>query len=351
MGCITDLLLLPVATGMALTLCLLALKRCKPKAKYIILLRIDQKTCIKCIYTAGLEPLIANNTEVKALDSEQGIQPLQTDLAHLHNILGQSSKEDILCIMSVTSCFAPREPDDAIEIGKIARSSGLFHVVNNAYGLQCAKTTDMLNKANSLDLVDVVVQSTDKNFLVPVGGSLIFSANKWMVKEISESYPGRASSNCVIDMFITLTSLGRDGLRTLMKTRKRNFELLKAELEKLASEIGEHVVVNKRNKISMALTLHTLGDKAKDFGAWLFNCGVMGARVVTRDCEPKSIVNTKLENFGGHVDGEYAAFPYITVAAAIGCSEQEIADFIVVFKKTYCDIKKKPEKAIESKIS
>ena len=45
-------LLLPVATGMALTLVLLTLKS-QRSGKYVLMPRIDQKTCIKCIYAAG----------------------------------------------------------------------------------------------------------------------------------------------------------------------------------------------------------------------------------------------------------------------------------------------------------
>ena len=46
-------LLLPVATGMSLVMTLLTLKQTRPGAKYIIWPRIDQKSCFKCILTAG----------------------------------------------------------------------------------------------------------------------------------------------------------------------------------------------------------------------------------------------------------------------------------------------------------
>lgn len=344
-GCIGDALLLPFATGMALTLCFLTLKNRKPAAKYVVLLRIDQKTCIKCIYTAGLIPIVIENTTNKPEDGVEGvISPLETDIAHLKKTLESYDQSEILCVMSVTSCFAPREPDDVIAIGQIARAHGLFHVANNAYGLQCQKTIDMLNKANNANLLDAVVQSTDKNFMVPVGGSLIYSSDSQLTKEISENYPGRASANCVIDMFITLVKMGRRGLLELLRTRKRNFELLKNELGLLAVELDEKVVQNSRNKISIAFTIGNIKSKAKDFGAWLFNCGVMGARVVTRDDKPKSIGDTKLKNFGGHTDSNYEGFPYITIAAAIGGTEEEIKDFIKVFRKTYKDMLKRLEK-------
>lgn len=343
-GCIGDALLLPFATGMALTICFLTFKLKKPSAKYVVLLRIDQKTCIKCIYTAGLIPIIVEN-KVKTPKEENGIGPLETDMDDLAKILDTYNKDEILCIMSITSCFAPREPDDVVAIGKIARENNLYHIVNNAYGIQCHKTVDMLNKANKCKLIDAVIQSTDKNFMVPVGGSLIYASDKTIITEISENYPGRASANCVIDMFITLTSMGKRGIQDLLKARKNNYELLKTELHTFAAEIGEKVVSNSRNKISLAFTITTLGTHAKDFGAWLFNCGVMGARVVTKDDKYKSVVDTKLKNFGGHIETDYAAFPYITIAAAIGGSREEITDFIKIFRKTYFDMKKKLHKA------
>jgi len=38
--------------------------------------------------------------------------------------------------------------------------------------------------------VDVFVQSLDKNFQVPVGGSIIAGFDKTLVQDISKSYPG-----------------------------------------------------------------------------------------------------------------------------------------------------------------
>ena len=58
---IDDLAILPLATGMAITLSLLTLKKEKPNAKFVVWPRIDQKTCLKCIFTAGLQPIVVEN--------------------------------------------------------------------------------------------------------------------------------------------------------------------------------------------------------------------------------------------------------------------------------------------------
>ena len=45
--------LIPVATGMAMTLVLLTIRQMRPTARYVIWPRIDQKSCFKSIITAG----------------------------------------------------------------------------------------------------------------------------------------------------------------------------------------------------------------------------------------------------------------------------------------------------------
>jgi len=45
--------MVPMATGMSLMLCMLTLKQDRPGAKFVLWSRIDQKSCFKCIITAG----------------------------------------------------------------------------------------------------------------------------------------------------------------------------------------------------------------------------------------------------------------------------------------------------------
>ena len=52
--------------------------------------------------------------------------------------------------------------------------------------------------------LDVLIASTDKNFMVPVGGSIVYSPKKKdIVDSINKFYPGRASSAPIIDLFVT----------------------------------------------------------------------------------------------------------------------------------------------------
>ncbi len=69
----------------------------------------------------------------------------------------------------------------------------------------------MINQGHAFGSIDLVVQSTDKNFLVPVGGSIVFGYEKEIVQKVSQLYPGRGSAAPIIDLFITLLSMGSVG--------------------------------------------------------------------------------------------------------------------------------------------
>ena len=47
------------------------------------------------------------------------------------------------------------------------------------------------DRASRVGRVDVFVQSTDKNFMVPVGGSIIAGFDKTIIQEIGKMYPGK----------------------------------------------------------------------------------------------------------------------------------------------------------------
>lgn len=122
-------------------------------------------------------------------------------------------EKNILCVLSTTSCFAARTPDKLLEIGNLCKKYNIFHVINNAYGLQCSKIAFSINQATKHSRVDLIVSSTDKNFMVPIGGALIYSQNAELIKNISNLYPGRANASPIVDLFITLLSMGKNGLK------------------------------------------------------------------------------------------------------------------------------------------
>lgn len=179
-----DCFLVPMATGMSLNLCLLALRRQKTNAKYVLWSRIDQKSCFKSITTAGLMPIIVDNVR------KEGHHGLTTNLEKFEELLKSHDNEDVLCIMSTTSCFAPRNCDSVIQLAELAKRYNVAHVINNAYGLQSTYICHQIEQAQRTGRVDVFVQSTDKNLLVPVGGAIIAGFNSNIIQSIAQTYIG-----------------------------------------------------------------------------------------------------------------------------------------------------------------
>merc|ERR1712241_74000 len=108
-----------------------------------------------------------------------------TDLNALEKAI-QEERNNIVAIISTTSCFAPRIPDPVDLIAKMSSIHDIPHVINHAYGLQCLKTNKLIARACVVGRVDAIVCSTDKNFLVPVGGAIILSPHKQIIEQISK---------------------------------------------------------------------------------------------------------------------------------------------------------------------
>ena len=53
MQSVASCFVVPMATGMALVLCMSAVRLQRPGAKYVLWPRIDQKSCFKSMITAG----------------------------------------------------------------------------------------------------------------------------------------------------------------------------------------------------------------------------------------------------------------------------------------------------------
>ena len=76
------------------------------------------------------------------------------------------------------------------EISVLCSERNIAHVVNNAYGVQASKCMHLIQEATRVGRIDAFVQSTDKNFLVPVGGAIVASSNADFVKKVAQTYPG-----------------------------------------------------------------------------------------------------------------------------------------------------------------
>lgn len=209
-------LVLPLATGMALTTALLALRGLRPPTarcvgvcecrglegrlsvldmlpkpctcpprmptrrlpsaacipailrRYVLWPRIDQKTCLKCVQAAGYEPVVVP----LRLQGDQ----LCTDVEALEAEVARLGPDAVACVLTTTSCFAPRAADDVVAgaggdlhasnacegrgaacfsqlaegcdahppllaaaaVAKLCQRAGIAHIINNAYGVQSA---------------------------------------------------------------------------------------------------------------------------------------------------------------------------------------------------------------------
>lgn len=312
-------ILLPMATGMSIMLCLLALKSYRMEAKYVLWSRIDQKSCFKCILTANLTPIV--------IDPIKNEDELETNVAEFENQIHKLGATNIVAIVTTTSCFAPRGCDDVENIAALSKKHNIPHIINNAYGLQSTFLTHQIEQATRTGNVDLFVQSTDKNLLVPVGGAIVAGTNKKLVDDVSKRYAGRGSSSQTLDVFMTLLSLGREGYMRLVQERKDLFVYLRQKLRNLSTRHNEKILLTKRNPISVAMSLENF-DKAKVsmIGSMLFTRGVSGCRVITTT-DTKSIDGIKFQGWGSHISHSNNT-PYITAAAGLGITKSDIDNFI-----------------------
>eukprot|EP00584_Thalassiosira_punctigera_P002978 CAMPEP_0172535666 /NCGR_PEP_ID=MMETSP1067-20121228/7569_1 /TAXON_ID=265564 ORGANISM="Thalassiosira punctigera, Strain Tpunct2005C2" /NCGR_SAMPLE_ID=MMETSP1067 /ASSEMBLY_ACC=CAM_ASM_000444 /LENGTH=547 /DNA_ID=CAMNT_0013320607 /DNA_START=37 /DNA_END=1677 /DNA_ORIENTATION=- len=370
--------LLPVCTGMSMALVLSGLRdrarkmdatipengddgsSIKPERNIVLWSRIDQKSCYKAVLSAGLKCIVLPTKVCPETDE------VSTDLESLKEALDRYGNS-ILAVLTTTSCFCPRVPDEVDKVAKMIRAwnlgrdgAGVSHVINHAYGLQCQATNKLLNRACTIGRVDAIICSTDKNFLVPVGGALIMSPNSKVIESISKNYPGRASASPMIDLFITLLSMGLGGYKGILEERKRLTGLFRRRLEEVANVFGERILICPRNTISFGITLDNLVaslDEANDeseerqrkgrnreitqFGSMLFTRCISGTRVVPPD-ETKAISGHTFRGFGSSHEGYPRA--YMTAACAVGMGEDELNEFFVRLEKSWNDYRSKREK-------
>ncbi|CAM9137758.1 unnamed protein product, partial [Ascophyllum nodosum] len=349
-------LVLPMATGMSLALAFSALRASKPGARFIVWPRIDQKSCLKAMVTAGFTPIVVDNV----LEGDAVV----TDLKGVRDAVERCGTENVLCVVTTTSCFAPRLPDKVDEVARICAARGVGHIVNNAYGVQCSRTCRLINRAMAVGRVDAIVQSTDKNFMVPVGGTVVCGPDSGFIEQAREQgyyYAGRASAAPCLDLFITLLSMGEEGWRRLLADREALVEPFRRRLRQVAEDNGERLLESGGNTISFAITLDTLvrekagadGKRSAEghqdgahaeaipssaslLGSMLFTRCVSGTRVVARG-QRKSVAGVDFEGYGASVSN----YPrdYLTAACAIGLSTAELDEFLRRLDKTIQKVK------------
>jgi len=318
---IEDAIVVSLCTGMSLSLCLGALRPDWSNSNLInkrtvLVPRIDHKSILKALDLIGVKKKVI---EGKVINDAVRV-PIED--------IKENLDEYCFAIVSITSFFPPREHDDLKEISKFAKENDLVHIIINAYGVQSPEWMKLIRSAIDAGRVDAVIQSTDKNFLTPVGGAVIASPNRDKIKKISQAYAGRASSTPVVNFLISMLSLGISGYQQLIEEQQQNRRLLEDKLKEFAAKIGEKVL-DVFNPVAVAISLTKLKkEQLFALGGALYNMRVTGPRVY----------DLAQSTFGPCCDN-YSK-PYIVMNAAIGANTKDILMAVERLDKAYQQIVK-----------
>lgn len=294
-------IVLPVATGMSLALCFASIHarhvEADPASPWkkpdIVATRVDHKSPLKGITLAGFTARITRSV----LDGDKVVVPVDA----VHEMITPGTA----AVMSTTAFFPPRAPDDVKGIAKLCEDLDIPHVVNNSYGVQSEQYLKLLRGAMDAGRVDLIVQSTDKNFLTPVGGAVICSNNEDRISEVSQCYAGRASAQPLVQFIASVLAMGTSGYKDLMASQVRQRAYLEDRVGELAAKAGQRLL-EIGNPIAVAMTLEGL---EKNIGGDLYNLRVTGPRVLFPG------------DFGSCID-TYPR-PYITLNAGIGARDED----------------------------
>lgn len=319
---IKEAIVTPLCTGMSLSLTLGALR---PKIddtntnmkNTVLVPQIDHKAVLKAIDLMGLKTKIVKG-KIYGDAVKIPIEDIESSL-----------DDDCFAIVSLTSFFPPREHDNIKDISKLAQDKGLNHIIINAYGVQSPEWMKLIRAAIDAGRVDAIIQSTDKNFLTPVGGALIASPIKESIDKISQAYAGRASATPVVNFLISMLSLGISGYQKLIEEQQQNRKFLEEKLSEVAKKINERIL-EVHNPVAVALTLESLkAEQLYALGGALYNLRVTGPRVYNPKEKP---FGTCCENY---------PTPYIVMNAAIGSKINDITSAVERFEKAYKQITQK----------
>jgi O-phospho-L-seryl-tRNASec:L-selenocysteinyl-tRNA synthase len=269
----------PIATGMTLALALCAARNLT-NGKEVVYPQIDHKTPLKAIHLSGLREkiiegrLCGDAVNVSAQEVEKAVN------------------ENTAAILTTTTFFSPREPDKIKDIAKIAEKKNVPHIINNAFGVQSREIMKLLRGAIDAGRVDAIIQSTDKNFLTPVGGAIVASPNEEFLDAVSGNYAGRATAAPIAQFVAAILSIGLEGYEKLRNQQEENRKFLESALKDIAERHSQRIL-NVYNPISVAMTLD--GRNAKKIGRALYTARVYGARALEKNdfgvCCPHYISN------------------------------------------------------------
>ncbi|MFW9918753.1 MAG: O-phosphoseryl-tRNA(Sec) selenium transferase [Candidatus Thorarchaeota archaeon] len=288
-------MVLPLSTGMSLGLVASTLRK-KYGISKIISPRIDHISPERGVSLVGLEfestPTLLNGDAV------------EVDLDVLESKIQQ---EVNIGILATTTFFPPRVSDPVKEIAKLCQAHDVPLIVNNAYGVQSLDIMQSLQRAIDAGRVDMIVQSGDKNFLTPVGSSILVSPSEDIVEATAESYAGRATAAPLVQTLASLLSLGLERYVDLRFQQMECRKLLDEKLIEISEAVGQRVL-DTSNPIAAAMTLD--GIDVASLGGKLYNRRVTGPRAIAAG------------EYGSCIDNYPSS--YIVMNAAIGATKSDI---------------------------
>jgi len=297
-------LVTPVSTGMSIALVLGAIRR-ELGIKSVLYPRIDHASPKRGIALAGLEEI-----QIPTIIEDDTVRLDMTDFEK--RIIGTKSSS----VLATTTFFPPRESDPVKSIARLCSEHDIPFVINNAYGVQSQDIMKEVRAAIDAGRVDAVIQSSDKNFLTPVCGSIVVSPDPKIIEWTSDTYAGRASAAPVIQTLAALLALGHERYKELQREQVENLHLLRNNLQEIAGKLNQRVL-DVQNPVACAITLDNLD--IHEIGARLYNARVTGPRAI------------KSGEYGSSVDN----YPhsYIVMNAAIGARKVDIETATAKFYK------------------
>ena len=311
-----EAIVVPLSTGMSLALCLGGLKPDWNNDNFankrsVLLPRLDHKSILKALDLIGARTKIVNGM----IFGDAVRVPIED--------IKKNYDSSCFAVISFSSFFPPREHDDIKEISKFAKEKDLVHIVINAYGIQSLDWMSLIRSAIDAGRVDAIIQSTDKNFLTPVGGAVIAAPDKGTIEKVSQAYAGRASATPVVNFLISMLSLGINGYQKLIEKQISNRKLLETKLNEIARSLNERVL-DTFNPVAVAISLNNLKkDQLLALGGMLYNLRVTGPRVY----------NPEITSFGTCCDN-YPT-PYIVMNSAIGAESKDVISAVEKFEIAY----------------
>jgi O-phospho-L-seryl-tRNASec:L-selenocysteinyl-tRNA synthase len=288
----------PLATGMSIALALAAAKDASgAEQNAVVFPRVDHDSPLKAIGLVNLSPRIV-----------EGITCGDAVRIPIEGVAGAIDKHCV-AILSTTTFFPPREADSIVEIARIASEKNVFHIINNAYGVQSREIMRGIQSAINAGRVDAIIQSTDKNFMTPVGGAIIASPDEEFMDRIASRYAGRASASPIYQFLASILSIGIEGYETLRDSQESNRRLLENLLGKTADLFGERLL-KVRSPIACAMTITEANPSL--LGGILYSLRLSGPRVI-----PQGSRGSCCENY---------PCSYVVMNAAIGARDIDITE-------------------------